>query len=79
MIEIEINLELFPFQMKRQVGTMARSVSTLELFNLAELQFRLFLFKSNQIKSNQIYWQMWVKTAEVLTRDRLLGSFSVSY
>lgn len=23
--------------------------------------------------------QVWVKTAEVLARDRLLGSFSVSY
>jgi hypothetical protein len=24
------------------------------------------------------FWQIWVKTPEVLARDRLLGSFSVS-
>lgn len=26
----------------------------------------------------KLSWQIWVKTAEVLARDRLLGSFSVS-
>lgn len=69
-----IVLKISFIQTKRPDGTTARYTQTVLLLLLLLIGSRFHFI--SEIKSSCL--QIWVKTAEVLARDRLLGSYTVS-